>query len=416
MESATGVTREEIIRLILCQLSAYGYSSLSQAIATHTKVQMTTESNSRLSELVSAGLQSESKRLGGDMEGDAEMSAEHHEETGGLDLGRAAHGGAAAVMPHYSTWYMTRHKGAATTAAFSRDGRYIATGSVDASLKLIEVDRVRCPLTGLARPEDKPVIRTLYHHTAEITGVAFHPNGLVLASCSVDRTIKLFDLSVAYGKYSFQSMKDNHTYRSIAFHPSGEYLAAGGDGCEVRVYNVGTGKAYLLGSGAQHSAGITRVGYAGSGALVGSSSRDGSVKLWDGATGKCVRTLDRAHGGQAATAVTFSQNSKYVLTTGLDSRVCLWDVGSGRLMHAYEGATLDSPSSGAVFSYDELLVMVADSRLNDVVSWDAVGGNLVARNAQHKQLITCIAPSPAVPAFMTCSADECVRFWSPDDV
>ncbi|KAJ2833864.1 hypothetical protein GGI24_000657 [Coemansia furcata] len=415
MESATGVNREEIIRLMLCQLSAYGYSSLSQAVATHTNVPMTTESNSRLSELVSAGLQSESRRLGGDVDGDAEMSAEHNVETGGLDLGRAAHSGAAEV-PQYSTWYMTRHKGAATSAAFSRDGRYIATGSADTSLKLIEVDRVRNPQAGSTRPEDKPVIRALYNHLAEITGVVFHPNGLVLASCSADRTIKLFDLSAAYGKYSFQSFKDNHAYRSIAFHPSGEYLAAGGDGCEVRVYNVSTGKAYLLGGGAQHSAGITCVSYASSGALVGSSSRDGSVKIWDGASGKCVRTLDRAHGGQAATAVAFSHNAKYALTTGMDSRVCLWDVGSGRLVQTYEGATLDVPSAGAAFSSDEALVMVADSRLNDVVSWDTASGHLLARSAPHKQLITCIAPSPTTAAFMTCSVDECVRYWSSDDV
>ncbi|KAJ2058570.1 hypothetical protein GGH13_007100 [Coemansia sp. S155-1] len=415
MEAATGVSREEIIRLVLCQLSAYGYSSLSQAIATHTKVPMTTESNSRLSELVSAGLQSESKRVSGDVDGDAEMSTDHHEETGGLDLSRAAHSGVAEV-PQYRTWYMTRHKGTATAVAFSRDGRYIATGSVDTSLKLIEVDRVRNPQTGSTRPEDKPVIRTLYNHLAEITAVAFHPNGLVLASCSVDRTIKMFDLSAAYGKYSFQSFKDNYAYRSIAFHPSGEYLAAGGDGCEVRVYNVNTAKAYLLGAGAQHSAGITRVSYAGSGALVGSSSRDGSVKLWDGASGKCVRTLDRAHGGQAVTAVTFSLNSKYALTTGLDSRVCLWDVGSGRLVQTYEGAALEAPSSEAVFSYDEALVTVADSRLNDVVSWDTYSGHLLARSAPHKQLITSIAPSPTTAAFMTCSADECVRYWSADDV
>ncbi|KAJ2909444.1 hypothetical protein GGI21_001878 [Coemansia aciculifera] len=285
------------------------------------------------------------------------------------------------------------------------------TAPDNASLKLIEVDRVRDPQTGSARGEDKPVIRTLYHHVAEITGVAFHPNGLVLASCSADRSIKLFDLSAAYGKYAFESFGDNHAYRSISFHPSGEYLAAGGDASEVRVYSVATGKAFLLGQGARHAAGIKRVSYAASGALVGSASRDGTVKLWDGASGKCVRTLDRAHGGQAATAVAFSRSAKYVLTTGLDSRVCLWETGSGRLVHAYEGASTDSGSSQAVFSSDEALVMVADSRLNDVACWDAVSGRLVGRCAPHKRKITCVAPSPTAAAFMTCSVDECVRFW-----
>ncbi|KAJ2717839.1 hypothetical protein H4S00_004066 [Coemansia sp. D1744] len=413
MDDAAGVGRDEVIRLILCQLSAYGFANLSQAIAAHTKVPMTTDSNSRLAELVQLGLQSEqqqpppqsqvqNQQEGGATESDTELDA------GGIDLGRASR---VAEAPQYHMWYKTKHKGTATTAAFSRDGEYIATGSADASLKLIEVDRVRRPSAGSARREDKPVIRTLYHHEAEITGVAFHPNGLVLASCAADRSIKLFDISAAYGKHAFQSFSDNYAFRSIAFHPSGDYLAASGDSPDVRLYSVRTGKAYLLGGGdSEMSATVAQVAYAGSGALIASASSDGAVRLWDGVAGTCVRTI-QAHEGRAATGVTFSRSGKYVLSTGLDSCVRLWDVGSGRLVQTYAGAHLDAPNAQAVFSHDESLVMVPDARANAVACWDAQSSALLTRVAEHSQPITWIAASPATPAFMTCSTDECVRFW-----
>ncbi|KAJ2001228.1 hypothetical protein GGI04_000624 [Coemansia thaxteri] len=390
-----GDNREQVLGLILQQLSAYGYSNLSQAIATHTKVAMTAESSSRLAELVSAGQRAEKRQQADSMSVDDDRS-----EAGDAD-------GAAPVAAAraYSVWYQTRHKGAATAAGFSRDGRYVATGSADASLKVMEVARMR----GAARVEDKPVIRTLYHHAAEITGVAFHPNGLVLASCSEDRTIKLFDLSAAQGKYSFQSMRDNHAFRALAFHPSGEYLAAAGDAREVRLYNVASGKAFLLAG--RHAGPVTHVDYASTGALVASASRDGSVKLWDGASGKCVRTLDGAHGGHGVAGAVFSRSARQLLTTGADSRACVWDVGSGRAVATCEGARLDaSGSAHAVFAHDGA-VLAADARLNDVATWDAASGRLVGRGAPHKQAITCIAASPTAAAFMTCSVDEGVRYW-----
>ncbi|KAJ2159026.1 hypothetical protein GGF46_003318 [Coemansia sp. RSA 552] len=410
-------TRDEVLQLILCQLSEYGFANLSQAIATHTNVPMTTDSNSRLAELVRLGLQSEKQTGGGSVREADEVSEEA--DDGGIDLSKSAQRDVVARAPHYRVWYKTRHKGVATAAAFSRDGRYIATGSADMSLKLIDVDKVRSPLSGSARREDKPVIRTLYHHDSEITGMAFHPNGLVLASCSADRTVKLFDISAAYGKHSFQSFRDNFVYRSITFHPSGEFLAAGGDGHEVRLYNVRTAKAYLLSAGngpglGQHSAGVTQVAYANSGSLIASSSCDGSVKIWDGVSGKCVRSIDRAHSGQAVTAVAFSRSGSYVLTTGLDSVVGLWETGSGRLMQSYSGAGLDGMDAQAVFSHDEALVLAPDAKTNSVAVWDAASGRLLGKGAEHKQRITRIAASPVSPAFMSCSVDECVRYWSAD--
>ncbi|KAJ3127594.1 cleavage stimulation factor, 3' pre-RNA, subunit 1, partial [Irineochytrium annulatum] len=68
-------------------------------------------------------------------------------------------------------------------AAYSTDGRYIATGSSDHSLKVIDVQKIRDQhLNSNNDPADKPVIRTLYDHTAAVNDVAFHPNGTVLAS------------------------------------------------------------------------------------------------------------------------------------------------------------------------------------------------------------------------------------------
>lgn len=87
---------------------------------------------------------------------------------------------------------------------FSPDGRFAATGSHDSSLKLLDVSKIknRSGDTG-----DKPVIRALYDHLEPVNDLSFHPNGLVLASCSNDQSIKLFDLSKSGVKRAFRYLQ-----------------------------------------------------------------------------------------------------------------------------------------------------------------------------------------------------------------
>ncbi|KAJ2775137.1 hypothetical protein IWQ56_000251 [Coemansia nantahalensis] len=409
-----GPGRDEIIQLILCQLSEYGFSNLSQAIAAHTKVPMTADSNSRLADLVRLGLQSEAQGGGASASAEADANTDAH-SVGGASLDEA--GGDGGPAGPWRVLCKVKHRGVASAAAFSCDGRYVATGAADATIKLVDMDRV----AGAGRQGDASaaVVRTLQDHEAGVSGLAFHPNGLVLASCSADQTIRLFDLSVTHGTNAFQSFRDGHAFRSIAFHPSGDYIAAGGDAPEVRLYSVRSGKAYLLpGTGGgggpspmNHTAMITHVSYAANGAAVASASRDGSVKIWDGASGRCVRTIDRAHDGRPATAAVLSPDARHVLTAGLDSCVRLWDASSGRVVQEYTGASMDAAGGPAAFSHDGAQVMAADAASNSVVAWDAASGQLLTHAAAHSQRISWLVPSPTTSAFVTCSDDECARIW-----
>ena len=84
----------------------------------------------------------------------------------------------------FSIAYVTSHKANCRAGAFSMDGSLCATGSVDASIKILDVDRMlaKSQIESMASgnkpvdPGSHPVIRTLYDHVeVRIKKVKFSP-------------------------------------------------------------------------------------------------------------------------------------------------------------------------------------------------------------------------------------------------
>lgn len=231
--------------------------------------------------------------------------------------------------------------------AFSEDGAFIATGSHDTSLKVLDASVI---MARDSSSDEKKVIKTLYDHTGPVNEVAFHPNGAVLASCAGklslpnidsidDGNIKFFDLQKQNTKRGFRYLADSYPVKSISFHPSGEFIISGTDHHAVRMFDIQTMKVYIPPSAAdQHQGPITKVRYAPSGATFASCSVDGSIKIYDTVSGKCINTIAKAHDGASIIGITFSKSSVYLLSTGLDSKGKLWDMTTGKVICTYEGA------------------------------------------------------------------------------
>src|SRR5437773_1139453 len=84
------------------------------------------------------------------------------------------------------------HTGFVYSVAFSPDGEILATGSVDKSVRIWNADN----------PKDA---KSLGNHGASVYCVAFSPNGKLLASCAFDGTIKVWDLDGGKELKSFAS-------------------------------------------------------------------------------------------------------------------------------------------------------------------------------------------------------------------
>lgn len=236
----------EVIRLMISQLQYYGYNTaasvLSEAVSRSAAAHAPSNQLAEYIQMAKAG----TSGSGGDMN-EAEEQEQLMAELEGdylVDVPENAAECRPALKPSFETCFITAHKGPCRTAAFSSCGRYVATGSQDNSLKVLDVEKMKARPTPHAQPHERPVIRTMYDHTGPVNDLAFHPNTRVLASVSDDKTMKLYDLQKVGVKRAFRTFHDEYPIKSVSFHPSGDFMAMGTLDKVVRMYDVKTTKLF----------------------------------------------------------------------------------------------------------------------------------------------------------------------------
>lgn len=411
--------RELLYRLMISQLFYDGHQTIGTTLTGAVQAEPPCSPSDRLLHIMIAGLEHEPDRK----ERPINLGIGNNSIGPGLDLEFETDSAIPAPEPAlYETAYVTSHKGNCRAGCFSSDGQLIATGSVDASIKILDVDRMLAksapdeadPSRG--EQQGHPVIRTLYDHMEEVTCLEFHPKETILISGSKDNSIKMFDISKASAKKAFKTITEAEPIRCFSFHPSGEYLTVGTAHPVLRLYDVNTLQCFVCCFPShQHTGAITSVRWAQDSKVFASASKDGSIKLWDGVSNKCINTFAKAHDGQEVCSVAFTKNGKYLLSAGKNSICKLWELTTSRCLIAYTGAGTTGKQefeAQAVFNHTEDFILFPDEATTSLCAWNS-------RNASRKQLMSLghngavrlIVHSPNQASFLTCSDDFRARFW-----
>jgi len=312
-------------------------------------------------------------------------------------------------------------------AKFSPDGKFVATGSKDNSIKLLDVLKMKTYNETKQETTDdfapsRPVIRTFYDHAGTVSDLDFHPTAPILVSCSKDSTIRFYEFK-SNVKRAFKCIQDTHPVRTVSIHPGGDFLLAGTEHHMIRLYDINTLQAYTCRRSTDHHFGpINMLRYAIEGNIYASCSKDGAIKLWDGVSNLTINTIPNAHNGAEVTSVQFSKNQKYLLSCGKDGTVRLWELSTGRQVYRFVSTHIagigvqQKARIAATLSCNEDVIFGSDENSYAVILWDSRTGELLQRLTGHNNVVRYVATSPLDTSILTCSDDHRARYWADDNL
>ena len=203
-----------------------------------------------------------------------------------------------------------------TSAAFSRDGKYVVTGSSDRTIKIwdsetgesllklpeVHTDQINhvvfSPRAGsyllLTASDDRTailwqwnpaqksanLIRKFTGHADSVSSAVFSADEKLVLTTSQDGTARIWDPPKENKPIE---LKNGHTGAVLcgAFAPDGGWVVTGGEDRTARLWDVASGIELKPEPMSGHTAGITTVAVSPDGTRILTGSRDGTAKLWD---------------------------------------------------------------------------------------------------------------------------------------
>jgi WD40 repeat protein len=212
--------------------------------------------------------------------------------------------------------------------AWAPDGMKVYAGAEDGRILVLD-----------GRPTEKYLteLSVLVGHTLAVVSVALPPSGAVLASCSLDCTIRIWNVQrskVAHRRIPVRPMD----FWTVAFHPTGHLLASTASGV-LRLYNVASLETRTITClpSAEPSLG-TAVAFSPNGKLVAVGFRNGAVALAPPEVEGVTPTLIRRHAA-GVRSVAFARGSDIVLAATDDAVVHVYDVATTALVRSLRGHT-----------------------------------------------------------------------------
>ncbi|MFL5340400.1 MAG: protein kinase domain-containing protein, partial [Gemmataceae bacterium] len=212
--------------------------------------------------------------------------------------------------------------------AFSRDGRHLATGDWQGSVRIWDA------VTGVGPLRTFPQIRDVGH---PVGALAFNHDGTSLATASFDRSVDVWD--PATGTLLRSLPHSGRVVFGVAFSLDGRLIASTGEGKTVHVWEAKTGREFFGLRG--HSGVCGCVAFSpGDGLCLASTSMDGTIRVWDA-------TPLQGHEHQEAYSfpqdkaeiwsVAVSPNGRFIAAGGMGGSAKIWDADSHDLIAEFDG-------------------------------------------------------------------------------
>jgi WD40 repeat protein len=280
--------------------------------------------------------------------------------------------------------------------AFSPNGKVLASAALDRTIKLWDVR------TG-------KVTATLRGHTGPADSLCFSPDGKTLASASSDdNSIRIWD--VQSGNNTSTLTARFGLFTCVAFSPDGKTLVSGGSDEQVRLWDTATYKQHLcVPTGAMLNP--NSVCFTPDGGPLAAVNKLQTLTIWRRGGGK--KWVAETGAGTPAIGRAFRPDCK-AYAAGFGDQVKVWEVDSGKGL-----GTFKAPGNVTSLAYSPAGKLLAAGTYSkngdDIIVWlvDAATGKEITRFKGHSKNknVTCVAFSPDGKTLASSSVDGTIILW-----
>lgn len=271
--------------------------------------------------------------------------------------------------------------------------------------------------------------KTLKGHTATVNCISFEPNsGMLMASCSADLTIKLWNFE------TFECTKTlhghDHNVSHVDFLPAGDFILSASRDTSIKMWEVVTG--FCVKTFAGHTEWVRQLAINSAGNLFASCSNDETVMLWTMENTSPIQIMSghsnvveciafaNQNAVQALSAADFRTKTEeekvnagrapeFIATGSRDKSIIIWECWTGACLIVLRGHDNWVRELGFSLS-GKYLYSVSDDK--SIRLWDlATGGCSKKLLDAHNHFITCIAIHSKHPLLATGSVDKSIKVW-----